>query len=318
MAVPPPQPAVWIRLALLLALPAVGWAVWWDGQHYDPALLDFRNAAKAGSAASLAGKFPEKLGPFVRLAPPRTFHKDNLFEYINGHAEYFLSAGFKGLAVGEYGLPGATQPTLVIDLYDMDQPAQAFGVLSDEAGQGAEPAEAGEMGFRVGQGLSFIFGPYYLHMAGFGETGELTTLANEWTQRLGTKGGGLTFDFPPLGPVVSSRFIKESYRGMGFLHRVMERTFEWQGLPVTLFSAPLSPEGGKALWGELAQFFQKEKIPVTERTENGLTYHVVEDRYEGEWFLIPLPDRLLGVFAPPSPELLAPLREFALGRQRPS
>jgi len=51
----------------------------------------------------------------------RTFRPDNLFEYINGAAEAYLSYDFKGLIVADFGAD-ASKATLTVEIYDMGIP----------------------------------------------------------------------------------------------------------------------------------------------------------------------------------------------------
>lgn len=69
---------------------------------------------------------------------PRT-----LFDYINGAAELYLAYGFQNLAVRRLEKPG--QPSIILELYEMETPEDAFGVFSFERqdeevgiGQGSE------------------------------------------------------------------------------------------------------------------------------------------------------------------------------------
>ena len=79
---------------------------------------------------------PDRISGLNRVGAVKSYTKENLYEVIDGHAEYYISAGFNRLFVGDYGKPGgdANSPALVINIYDMVKDIQAFGVLSDESG----------------------------------------------------------------------------------------------------------------------------------------------------------------------------------------
>ncbi len=74
---------------------------------------------------------------------------------MNGHAEYFISAGFTGLTVTEYieSSSVAKQAEIQAEVFDMGKSIQAFGVLADESGENASPVSIGDMGFRTSGGL---------------------------------------------------------------------------------------------------------------------------------------------------------------------
>ncbi|MBN1348649.1 hypothetical protein JXJ21_04505 [candidate division KSB1 bacterium] len=59
---------------------------------------------------------------------PQMYEPDNLFEYINGSADLYLAYDFKQLAT--VGFIDPAEMSIVIDIYDMGTPLDAFGVYS--------------------------------------------------------------------------------------------------------------------------------------------------------------------------------------------
>ncbi len=57
----------------------------------------------------------------------QVFNRENLYDYINGGAEIYLSYGFIELVNRTYALPG--QPEIKLDLLDMGNSKNAFGVF---------------------------------------------------------------------------------------------------------------------------------------------------------------------------------------------
>lgn len=309
--VPAPQPSWRVRAGLLLALPLLAAALYWEGQQYDPGLLEFK---RAGSAAGLA--LPATLHTLPRLGEVRRYSKDNLYEYINGHAEFFIGAGFSGLTVVEYAPPGSPQPHLVADLFDMGKPLHAFGVLMDESGEGATPLQVGAMGFQSGRGVQFIQGRFYVKLTAFDPALPLPEIAAALAAAL-PKGEGMALAFPDLGTVTATRFIKENYRGMPFLGNVLERTFTRGGQPLTLFLLTAPGAELDKVERELTTFQEQEGMTHRREEVAGLVLTVVEDPYEGTWFYYREPERMVGVFSAPEPELVQALRptEGKHGRQ---
>ncbi|OHD62866.1 MAG: hypothetical protein A2176_06935 [Spirochaetes bacterium RBG_13_51_14] len=81
----------------------------------------------------------------------RKYRKRQLYDYIDGGAELYLSYGFNSLASRDYTRPG--QPDITLDCFDMGSSHNAFGVFSQsrekiekDAGQGSEYA-SGQMIF---------------------------------------------------------------------------------------------------------------------------------------------------------------------------
>jgi hypothetical protein len=303
-----------VRLALIALLPLIALALYVDGQHYDPDLVKLEPSQEGASLVD--DLFPPSLAGLQRAGQVRHFDKDNLYEYINGHAEYFIGAGFRALAVGEYGDSGNGQPALVVSLYDMGAPLNAFGVLVDEAGD-QESVDVGTMGFRSGQGLSFIHGPYYAQVSLFDDALPAAEAGANLVQSLAkeVEDPGFAFQFPELGKVTSTRFVKESYHGLEFLNEVLERSFERNGKEIRAFLVQGSAAEIDGLVSAFEAFFQEDEMPYRRIEQGGLVFFSIEDPYEGDWCFVPLQSSLLGVYAPLDAQLSAEIEKFA-GKNR--
>jgi hypothetical protein len=299
-----------VRLLLVLALPLVALALYLDGQDHDADLLQFEQ--RESPARALAVVLPARLAGLERAGQVRVFDKENLYEYINGHAEYFIGAGFRRLAVAEYGAAADGQPRLVVNLYDLARPLNAFGALVDEAGQ-QESVELGSLGFGSDQGVSFIHGPYYVQVSRFDPAVDALAAGRELAQTLASASpaADLAFRFPDLGTPTATRFVREYYRGMEFLNRVLERDFRRgeQELQAFLISAPNTEI--RRVEEQLKQFLAGDRIPFQAEKRSGLRLVTVRDPYEGDWFFVPLEERLLGVYAPLDDALASALATFA-------
>ncbi|GAB0056454.1 hypothetical protein SIID45300_00762 [Candidatus Magnetaquicoccaceae bacterium FCR-1] len=299
------------RILLLAILPLIALLIYLDGQRYDSGLLDFK---KAGARLSpLMGLFPDQSAGLARQGEFQRFLKENLHEYVNGHAEYYLSAGFKELLVGEYGDAGAAdKPRVVVDLFDMGKPLFAFGVLTGEGNNDGPEAGIGEMGFRDPRGLRFIMGPYYVKMTAFDDAVPLEEIGKSLVAAAGKSPGAMMtgFRFPEFGTAGATRFIKEKYRGLDFFNQVVERSFVWQGAGVQAFQAGGSKVESREIEERLTAFLQSEEIPVETVEKGGLTVHRVRDPYEGEWFFLRAGERLIGAFGLPLEDAWSPLQRF--------
>jgi hypothetical protein len=215
------------------------------------------------------------------------------------------------LAVAEYGPPG--RPSLVVNLYDLGAPLNAFGVLADEAGD-REPLELGSLGFAVGKGASFIQGPYYVQISLFDPAIAVLEAGRPLAEALARQApaAGLVFRFPELGPVKATRYIKESYHGLDFLSQVLERSFARpQGEELRVFLISGEPARIQGLVAAFETQFRQDRIPVQRLDDAGLSYYLVTDPYEGDWFFLPVEGRLLGVYGPLDVELKTTLRAWA-------
>jgi hypothetical protein len=305
---PVPWPARWI---LLLLPPLLAAGLYWQSQHYDHGLVDLRASGSAGAAAGVA-PLPATLAGRARVGQLRSFSRETLYEYVNGHAEYYLSAGFEGLAVAEYGADPQGQPSLVVNLWDMGRPLHAFGVLMDEAGPDAVALEGDVLGFRTAGGVGLAHGRYYVQLSTFGADVDPTQTVAELQAALGSvqDGGPAIAEFPAFGRVVNTRFVKEAYRGLDLLANVIERRFAREGAELDAFL--IQGDAGRIadLERRLLEFLDAEGIPHEAVPVAGRTVHRVSDRYEGDWFFVAATDRLLGAYAPLDAALQGVVRDY--------
>ena len=96
-------------------------------------------------------QLPSEAHGWKAKAGDRIFRGAELYDYIDGGGELYLSYGFKTLLSRKYTRPG--QPEITLDLFDMGSSRNAFGVFSHsrekiehDAGQGSEYG-AGQMTF---------------------------------------------------------------------------------------------------------------------------------------------------------------------------
>lgn len=92
----------------------------------------------------------ENLEKFLAAPPGWTagelagrYTAENLHEYLNGGAERYLGYGFREAAVREYVGPGG-KGKVMVELYRMDSPANAFGIYSSDRAAGDEIPNLGQ------------------------------------------------------------------------------------------------------------------------------------------------------------------------------
>jgi hypothetical protein len=294
------------RFMLLALLPVIGLIVYFEGQRYDPALIRFTSSEI--SSGTEAGLFPRQIGEFSRSGQVRVFLKENLYEYVNGHAEYFLSAGFERLAVGEYIQTGTEpgQPDMVVDIYDMGKGIQAFGVFTDEIGSEPSSLQIGMIGAKTPQGISFVNGRYYVKISSYRDTVPVDRVALRIDQEIGSSDKTLpAFSrLPDIGTVVSTRFIKEAYRGLDFANNVIERSYNIKDRTVAISLVASDTAEIRKLVTSYIGFFRTSEIEHIKFKRNGQELYKVIDPYEGDWYLIPFADALFGIYGAEDDETL--------------
>jgi hypothetical protein len=100
-----------------------------------------------GGNVNLSRSIPMSIAGWQAGEEDETYDRDTLYAYMNGGAEVFLAFDFREVFVRRYGRDGADD--IVLDVYDMGSPAEAFGVFSCDR----EDPAAG-----IGQGSEFGFG----------------------------------------------------------------------------------------------------------------------------------------------------------------
>ena len=99
----------------------------------------------AGCAQPVARRVlsPRREG-WVRVGELQRFTPENLFELIDGEAEFVIPFGFRELTRATYRRSSDAEAT--VDIYDMGSPGGAFGLFRSRSSVEAQPAEVGTEG----------------------------------------------------------------------------------------------------------------------------------------------------------------------------
>jgi hypothetical protein len=284
------------RFLLVALLPAIAVLIYLEGQQYDPALISFNSTQS--SEETITDFFPREIEGLFPSGPVRTYTKENLYEYVNGHAEYFISAGFKKLVVGEYTTNTGSEPDVLIDIYDMGRSIQAFGIVSDESRGELREIVPGLKGFKTPLSISFAKGQYYVKIAAFRESLSLENVAK--TMDASIAAGDDPFpefsSFPDIGEIISTRFIKEAYRGLDFLNNVMEREYKVNDGKVQVFLVMNDKDNITETAASLIHYFKESDIAYSEEKKGDTIIYLIDDPYEGKWLLLSARESIIGAF----------------------
>ena len=171
-------------LALLGAI--TGWVAW-RGAHPDPELFAEVAAAGAAQASAPATALPTGLaGPGWHEGTRSRFEAANLYEKIDGRADFFISRGFRSLTFTSLAGEGAA--AIDVEFYDMGGTDNALGVFAAE-----KPAEVEAPGgwYRARNALFLVRGPYYVRLLGSDESAPVLAGLDALRQTLekGLRGG---------------------------------------------------------------------------------------------------------------------------------
>lgn len=125
-------------------------------------------AMNAETIASGGVFFPETVQGWRGTGREETFSPENLFMYIDGGSELYLTYGFRKLTVRTYTRTG--QPDIVADSFDMGSSRDAFGVFAH--GQESPDNRVGQGSEYSGGLLRFWKGRFFVSILSGAETPE--------------------------------------------------------------------------------------------------------------------------------------------------
>jgi len=83
---------------------------------------------KGADAGMSSYNLPKTIGPWSRPESPRIIDSTNIFKYMNGAGELYLGFRFDHIEVFDY--TSENQDSVLVELYFMETPDDAFGLLS--------------------------------------------------------------------------------------------------------------------------------------------------------------------------------------------
>jgi hypothetical protein len=176
-----------------------------------------------------------------RVTEPEQYLADNLWDYINGQADFFIDYGFVRVDAAEYQ-NDQESTSVVLEVWMMGRPQEAFGIFAAERTTDDRPLEIGAGAYLGANVLGFWQGEHYVKLITFDQGPAierlLTGLAEEISSRLPSQGGGLEalLLFPDEGRVeASERFIPKNFLGQPFLTNAFRVDYSLDGEQVQLF-----------------------------------------------------------------------------------
>ena len=110
------------------------------------------------------------------------YDPETLYEFIDGEAELYLPYGFRKLITRSYGWKGRTDPGFVIELYEMKDRLNAFGIYSSYMYPGIQRSPIGVEAVMTDYGIRFYKGRFFIRIRGSEESDSLHE-AMEWMAR---------------------------------------------------------------------------------------------------------------------------------------
>ena len=121
---------------------------------------------------------------WIRSGEMRTFIGDKLWEYIDGGAENYYIYGFKRVVTCDYK---NSNKQIVVDIYDMKDPKNTFGIYSTERDPGYNFMKIGVQGYLEGTTLNFWKGNYYIKIITFDKSKEIKNILESFAKLIDKK-----------------------------------------------------------------------------------------------------------------------------------
>ena len=193
-------------------------------------------AAAPPAAASLLPDVPG----WKKAGQADVYQPANLYEYIDGAAELYLSFGFEELAVQNY--ENNKKQEITVEVYRHRDAAHAFGIYSQEKPPSGPFQAVGAQGY--GDALSFNFtgGPYYFKLSFLGKSPDsaaaLKAVAAAVAARIPPPAAlpAVLKAFPKAGRVAESeKFTAVNFLGQSFLHSAFTADYSAGGRTRQMF-----------------------------------------------------------------------------------
>jgi hypothetical protein len=244
-------------------------------------VLGVNNSAWASDSGWKTFVFPEVTG-WRQSGEIQTFQPENLFDYIDGAADLYLSYDFQELKVAEY--LNEKKASVIVEVYRHKSPTDAFGIYSQERLSNANFLDIGAQGYSEKDILNFLAGDYYVKMNSF-KTGPedqeiLLNFAKKVAENLGEKGAlpSILLSFPEEGKKKNSeRFIAIKFLGYPFLHSAFTADYELSGTKFKLFV--IEGRDHSECGNMIQRYLQQTGSPEKNITEGRYT---IPDPYHGE------------------------------------
>lgn len=126
------------------------------------------------AAAMVTGCKKSKIDPFPasgavsgweKTADTRTFAAKDLWQYIDGDAEQYVSAGVVSTSTSDYKYQGKLEA--VVDVFTMGDQAGAQKILDKSQSSDAKQVQLGDAGLAFEQSVNFRKGPYLVRIVAY-------------------------------------------------------------------------------------------------------------------------------------------------------
>jgi hypothetical protein len=111
------------------------------------------------------------------------FTPESLYDLIDGAADFYLAYGMVELTFATFINSGDKRQYIELSIYDMGEPANAFGVFSAECSQGKLSLDLGRAAYSSGADYYIWKGQYYMTIIASESTADLKRIASDLARK---------------------------------------------------------------------------------------------------------------------------------------
>jgi hypothetical protein len=181
--------------------------------------------------------------PGQRTGDVMWYEPENLYEYVDGMAGYYVDSGFLLLAHSEWrGRDSKEGAYVELDIYDMGSPVGALDILADARTPQTQYVDLGNEAHETDDGMDLRVGGYYVKLVArrdiAGQRDFIKALATAVVKAApaGPSDDALVAPLPAGGMAPhTAAYSTKGFLGRDCLNKVREAAYEVQGKRVRLF-----------------------------------------------------------------------------------
>lgn len=209
----------------------------------------------------------EAIPGWKRVEQASMYTPENLYEYIDGKAEHFLSYQVHRVISQTYVSTANPDHRITLDIYDMTEPVNAFGVYSAERYPDSQVVPIGNEGMAADSSLEFWKQRYFVRVVGAVLSDELAEPVRAFGQWVADQLPGPSPD-PPLLKCLpqpgyikqSAQYVRENVLGQDFLKNGYLAKYRLGNKESQLFLIDAeTPEQARAAYTAFRKFMEENR-----------------------------------------------------------
>jgi hypothetical protein len=199
----------------------------------------------SGIALSQDIKIPDLRG-FKKTSTYPVYMKDNLWDYLGGAADTYLTYGFVNMHVAEYK---KGKNIIKLEIYKHSDNNMAFGIYSNERSPSFKFVKIGSQGYMAPGVINFFKGSFYIKIRTFSKNERILKSAESLAHEVDDLIQGSTEMpsalnlFPSNGKKVNQEtYINESVLGHKFLNKAFKADYESGNETFSIFLLESTPK----------------------------------------------------------------------------